>query len=56
MMPITQMQIHQAAEQVKINNDPLLITQTLTCVTHDSDTFLRFRLAPFRMQSNALPT
>ena len=47
MMQINQLQIYQAVDQVMIDNDPLLIAQTLTYVMHDSNTVLRLCLAPF---------
>jgi hypothetical protein len=47
MMQRNQQQIQQQIEQVMIDDDPLLIAQTLTYVTDDGDTVLTFNSAPF---------
>ena len=39
-------QQHEPTEQVMIEDDPLMIAQTLTYVTDDGDTILTFNSAP----------
>lgn len=46
-MQRNQPQQHQASEQIMIDDDPLMIAQTLTYVTDDGDTVLTFHSAPF---------
>lgn len=46
-MQRNQSQQHQAIDQVMIDDDPLMIAQTLTYVTDDGDTVMTFHSAPF---------